>query len=214
TFKALQPDSTYAFKLRAVNQSGTSDWVRFKGKTTLDPLRYAIPNITAYSTTPAQASYEIGNLFDNDKGSLWHTKYHKKATLFSIIMDLKSVNTLDKVEYLPRKNGKNGLITSADLYSSKDKKYWHKAGTIAWKANNKVKTFKFSEHPTARYLKLTVEEGIGDYGSGREFYIFKVPGTSSFIPGDINSDGKIDHYDLTSYTNYTGLRQGDADFEG
>ncbi|MDE5912545.1 MAG: alpha-xylosidase, partial [Muribaculaceae bacterium] len=32
-------------------------------------------------------------------------------------------------------------------------------------------------------------------------------------PGDINNDGKIDANDLTSYTNYTGLRRGDSDFD-
>ena len=45
-------------------------------------------------------------------------------------------------------------------------------------------------------------------------YIFKVPGTESYIPGDINIDGKIDANDLMSYTNYTGLRKGDGDFDG
>ncbi len=44
--------------------------------------------------------------------------------------------------------------------------------------------------------------------------MFKVPGTESYLPGDINSDGRIDENDLTSYTNYTGLRRGDSDFEG
>ncbi len=42
----------------------------------------------------------------------------------------------------------------------------------------------------------------------------KVPGTESYLQGDINVDGKIDGNDLTSYTNYTGLRKGDSDFEG
>jgi hypothetical protein len=44
--------------------------------------------------------------------------------------------------------------------------------------------------------------------------VFKVPGSPSYIPGDINDDGVLDLNDLTSYTNYTGLRQGDADFDG
>ena len=51
-------------------------------------------------------------------------------------------------------------------------------------------------------------------GSCREFYVFKVPGTKSVLPGDINLDGKIDENDFTSYMNYTGLRKGDADFDG
>ena len=61
---------------------------------------------------------------------------------------------------------------------------------------------------------MSVSEAVGNYGSGTELYIFKVPGTESYLPGDINNDKFIDENDLTSYTNYTGLRQGDADFEG
>ena len=41
-----------------------------------------------------------------------------------------------------------------------------------------------------------------------------MPGSEFYIPGDINKDGRIDENDLTSYTNYTGLRKGDGDFEG
>lgn len=213
-FDELQPDSTYSFKIRAVNKSEYSEWVNLKSKTADDPLRYAIPHIAAYSTTASQAGFEIGNFFDGDDNSLWHTKYQKKAPPFDIVMDLKSVNQLDKVQYLPRKNGVNGAITKAELYYSKDKKNWKKAGDIEWEANSDEKEYKLSDQPTARYLKLTVKEGKGDYGSGREFYVFKVPGSSSFIPGDINSDGVIDRNDLISYTNYTGLRKGDSDFEG
>lgn len=77
-----------------------------------------------------------------------------------------------------------------------------------------MKIFNFKDAPTARYIKLNVTEGVGDYGSGREIYVFKVPGTESYLPGDINNDGKIDRNDLTSYINYTGLRKGDSDFEG
>ena len=40
-----------------------------------------------------------------------------------------------------------------------------------------------------------------------------MPGTASYLQGDINNDGKIDRNDLTSYMNYTGLRRGDSDYE-
>ncbi len=33
------------------------------------------------------------------------------------------------------------------------------------------------------------------------------------MPGDINNDGRVDRNDFVSYTNYTGLRRGDADFD-
>ncbi|MEO5787694.1 dockerin type I domain-containing protein, partial [Gelidibacter sp.] len=59
-----------------------------------------------------------------------------------------------------------------------------------------------------------VDQAVGNFGSGSELYIFKVEGTESYRPGDINNDRLIDRNDLTSYINYMGLRLGDADFEG
>ena len=41
-----------------------------------------------------------------------------------------------------------------------------------------------------------------------------MPGTKTILPGDINLDGKVDENDFTSYMNYTGLKKGDADFDG
>ena len=95
-----------------------------------------------------------------------------------------------------------------------DKQNWTEVGTFEWKRDASVKTFTFSGQPTARYVRLHVTEAVGNFGSGRELYIFKVPDTESYLPGDINHDRLVDENDLTSYTNYTGLRQGDADFEG
>lgn len=77
-----------------------------------------------------------------------------------------------------------------------------------------MKTFVFEKQPVARYIKLSIVSATGQYGSGRELYVFKVPGSESYIPGDINQDKLVDENDLTSYMNYTGLRRGDSDFEG
>ena len=128
--------------------------------------------------------------------------------------DMRTVNQLDKFEYLPRTDGGNGTILKGTVYYSMDKENWTEAGAIDWKRNGDVKVFTFTERPTARYIKLAVTEGVNNYGSGRELYVFKVPGTESRLQGDINNDGKIDNNDLTSYTNYTGLRKGDSDYEG
>ena len=147
-------------------------------------------------------------------GDMWHTKYGAKALPYDMIIDLRTVNQLDKFEYLPRTDGGNGTILKGTVYYSMDKENWTEAGAIDWKRNGDVKVFTFTERPTARYIKLAVTEGVNNYGSGRELYVFKVPGTESRLQGDINNDGKIDNNDLTSYTNYTGLRKGDSDYEG
>lgn len=133
---------------------------------------------------------------------------------FDIVIDLKSINQLDKLEYLPRTDGKNGIILKGKIYASTDKKTWTELSTFAWQNNSDVKKEIFAKKLSARYLKIEVSESVGNFGTGRELYIFKVPGSESVFPGDINNDKKIDANDLISYTNYTGLRLGDADFEG
>ena len=131
-----------------------------------------------------------------------------------MIIDLKTVNQLDKFHYLPRADAGNGTLLKGTVSYSMDKENWTEAGAFEWQRDGDVKVFTFTERPNARYIKLNVTAGVGNYGSGREIYVFKVPGTASYLQGDINNDGKIDRNDLTSYMNYTGLRRGDSDFEG
>ncbi|NLI36412.1 MAG: DUF5110 domain-containing protein [Bacteroidales bacterium] len=214
-FDGLTTQTTYAFKLRAVNKSGVSAWAETKATTKSDPLEFAIQNIHGDASAPSQEGFELYHLFDfSDTGDIWHTKYHENALPYNLTIDLRSIDVLDRFEYLPRKDGGNGTILKGTVSYSLDKKEWTKAEPFDWKRNGDTKVFSFTDHPKARYIKLSVTEGVGSYGSGRELYVFKMPHTASYIPGDINNDGKIDNNDLVSYTNYTGLRKGDPDFDG
>ena len=210
----LQPETDYAFKLRAVNKNGVSDWTNCTATTKADPLQFAIRGITGESTTEMQGGEGLNCLFDFDEGNMMHTKYGVNAIPFDMVIDLKSINQLDKLVYLPRLSGLSGVIQAGKIYYSNDKENWTEAGAFEWKADHENKTFVFENQPTVRYVKMTVDKAVGNFGSGREFYIFKVEGTESYLPGDINNDKLIDANDLTSYMNYTGLRLGDGDFEG
>ena len=213
-FENLQPETEYDFKIRAVNKNGNSEWATIQAKTKTNPLEFAIHDIVAQSSAADEEDNEITRLFDFDDKDTWHTKYGQKAIPFNVVMDLKTINQLDKFEYLPRLDGRNGILTKGNVEYSLDKNKWVSAGIFDWQKDNTTKIFDFASHPSARYIKINVEEGVGNYGSGRELYVFKVPGTESYLPGDINNDHKIDNNDLTSYMNYTGLKKGDADFEG
>lgn len=212
-FDGLEAEKPYSFNVRAVNRDGQSDWVAMSATTKSNPLEFAIPGIKGDTTAENQGN-SLRKLFDFDESQGWHTKYGAKAIPFELVMDLKSTNKLDKFNYIPREDGGNGTMLKGAISYSADKKTWTKAGTFEWSKDGKTKVFNFKDAPTARYIKLNVTEAVGNFGSGQEIYVFKVPGTESYYPGDINNDGKIDNNDLTSYTNYTGLRKGDADFEG
>lgn len=211
-FENLTPSTEYTFKARAVNKSGHSEWFSFNTKTKGDPLKFAIKGITAESTANIQGGHGLNRLFDFDKNSGMHTKYGEKSIPFEITIDLKSINKLEKIVYLPRLSGRNGIIQNGKFLYSDDKENWTEAGSFEWKADNKSKTFMLKGQPVTRYIKMVIDKAYNNYGSGRQLYIFKVPGSESYLPGDINNDGLIDSNDQTSYMNYTGLRQGDSDF--
>lgn len=212
-FEDLSAETSYTFQLRAANRDGHSPWVTFNATTKSNPLEFAIQGIEGETSVDNQGD-SLSKLFDFEENALWHTRHGKKAIPFDLIMDLKTINQIEKFHYLPRADARNGTILKGSVYYSMDKQSWTEAGSFEWEKNAEVKVFEFKETPTVRYIKLHITEGVGDYGSGRELYVFKVPGTESYLPGDINNDGKIDSNDLTSYTNYTGLRKGDSDFEG
>jgi hypothetical protein len=211
--EGLEAETEYSFNLRAVNKDGFSDWVQITATTKSNPLEFAIKGIEGETTAENQGR-SLRRLFDFEESELWHTKYGENAIPLDLVMDLKTINQLDKFQYVPRDNAGNGTILKGSVLHSYDKENWTPAGAFEWKRNSDVKIFEFPEKPEARYVKLTVTEAVGGYGSGRELYVFKTPGTKSYLPGDINNDGKTDGNDLTSYRNYTGLRSGDADFEG
>ncbi|WP_227009055.1 TIM-barrel domain-containing protein [Christiangramia fulva] len=210
----LQPEKTYSFQIRAVNKNEYSPWQEFSATTNANPLEFAIRGITAKTNVKNQPGDGIANLFDFDEGTLWHTQWGKSAVPFELVIDLNSFTKLDKLEYVPRSSGGNGIILKGAVSYSSDAQHWIPGGNIQWNNNSQNKHLKFTKQPVARYIKISVTEGVGGFGSGRELYVFRVPGASSYLPGDINNDQLIDSNDLTSYQNYTGLKLGDSDFEG
>ena len=214
-FEDLKAETSYNFKIRSVNKSGASQWASFDATTKSDPLEFAIRGIKGKTTCPNQGGQDVNRLFDFDESSTWHTQWGKTdAVPFTMTIDLNSINSLDKLQYMPREDGGNGVITKGKISYSLDGDKWSAPSAFEWENNGKVKTFAFDNNPTVRYVKIDVEKGHGGYGSGQELYIYKVAGSQTILPGDINNDRLVDHNDLTSYMNYVGLRQGDSDFEG
>jgi hypothetical protein len=213
-FEDLTPKTEYSFKVRAVNPAGASDWTEATFTTADNPLEFAIDGITAKSTAADQPGFGIWHLFDRaERGDIWHTDYKGGALPFDMTIDLGSFNTLDRMEYLPRLDAGNGTLLQGTVAVSENGTDWSDAQAFEWERNSDTKTVTFAGHPLVRYIRLHVDKAAGNFGSGREIYVYKVAGTPSFIPGDINKDGKIDGNDLTSYMNYTGLRKGDGDFD-
>ena len=214
TFDGLQPETSYHFKVRAVNADGYSDWATVNATTKANPLEFALKNIKAQTTCENQPGNDVNFLFDFDLKTMWHSKWGTGSAIpADMIVDLRAVSQLDRLEYAPREDGSNGTLTKGTISVSTDRQTWSEPVAFEWKADGSVKTFAFEGHPAARYLRIHLDAAVGNFASGREMYIFKVPSTESVMQGDINRDKRIDENDLTSYMNYTGLRKGDSDFD-
>ncbi|MBR4160672.1 MAG: DUF5110 domain-containing protein, partial [Bacteroidaceae bacterium] len=213
TIDGLSASTSYEMKVRAVNKEGVSEWTSLKATTAADPLRFAIRGIQAETTCANQGGQGVNKLFDFDETSIWHTAWSQKAVPFEMVIDLRTVNFLDRMHYMPRPDGGNGTILKASYELSMDKMNWSAPVALNWARDGQVKEVVFEGAPKARFIRIKVEEALGNFGSGYELYIFRQPDSEYYIPGDINLDGKLDENDLTSYMNYTGLRKGDGDFD-
>ena len=212
-FEDLTPETEYSFQVRAVNKSGVSEWTSITSTTKSNPLEFALTGVTGETTCANQGGQGANRLFDFEEGNIWHTKYGENAVPFDLIIDLNCKTTLDKLHYLGREDGGNGTIQEATISYSTNKQNWSEPVAISWDRTPDTKVFTFEGNPVARYIKISVSKAVGNFGSGREMYIFRVPGSEVYLPGDINKDKKVDENDLTSYLNYTGLRKSDSDFD-
>ena len=214
TFDGLQPETAYSFKVRAVNKDGYSAWTSVSATTKSNPLEFAIKGIKAQNSAEDQAGQGVNKLFDFDEKSSWHTKWGKgEGVPADVTIDLRSVNKLDRLEYMPREDAGNGTLLSGTFSVSTDRQNWSTPVQFNWAKDGSTKTFTFEGNPEARYVRMHLDQAVGNFGSGREMYVFKVAGSENFLQGDINHDKRIDENDLTSYMNYTGLRRGDSDFD-
>lgn len=71
-------------------------------KTKTNPLEFAIRGIEGESTAASQGGFGVDRLFNfSESGDTWHTKYNVNSIPLDLIIDLKTVNQLDKFHYLP-----------------------------------------------------------------------------------------------------------------
>ena len=128
-FEDLKADTPYAFKVRAVNKDGVSEWAEIQVKTKTNPLEFAIRGIEGESTAASQGGFGVDRLFNfSESGDTWHTKYSVNSIPLDLIIDLKTVNQLDKFHYLPRADAGNGTLLKGTVSYSMDKENWTEAG--------------------------------------------------------------------------------------
>ncbi|NOU76730.1 hypothetical protein GC098_36140 [Paenibacillus sp. LMG 31458] len=152
-----------------------------------------IQSATATSEETAGENDSASMAIDGNPQTIWHTKWNKSDVLpQSITLKLGTTFAIDKVAYLPRPSGSNGIITGYNVFVSKDGVTFTKVASGTWANDNAEKVVTFD--PTdALYVKLEATAGVNGWASAAEINVFEVehqpPTTTDNAPsGWVNQD--------------------------
>lgn len=137
------------------------------------------------SHQPDNATEGDGALaLDGNIGTMWHTSWDgcNQEDIW-IIIDMKQIQTVGTLRYVPRTKQTNGVITKYEIYVSADEQHpdagetaqWTKVGEGTWSEDNQEKTAELTE-TEARYVMLKAAESMSaepgkNFGSAAEIYI-------------------------------------------
>ncbi|MFB7641157.1 discoidin domain-containing protein [Peribacillus butanolivorans] len=128
---------------------------------------------TATSQETISENSAASMAIDENPQTVWHTKWDKSDVLpQSIILHLGGTYPVDKVAYLPRLSGNNGIITSYNVYVSTDGETFTKVTSGTWASDNAQKVATFD--PTdASYIKLEATVGVNGWASAAEISVLQ-----------------------------------------
>ncbi|MEI3607252.1 glycoside hydrolase family 31 protein [Pseudogracilibacillus sp. SE30717A] len=211
----LKSDTEYTYQVRAVNTKGASNWSEeVKVKTDLDRFRNVPKNMTATASSH-QSGEEPDKAIDGKESTMWHTNWNNgNVPPHTFEIDMKLAYDLDKFEYVPRSGAGNGTILKYNLDVSLDgKTYKSIVKDGKFDRNDEIKTINFNEDVYARYIKITITDGVGGFGSAGEFRPYKKDKTEGWVVGKNISDGvdgKIGEDDLNFFASYMGVDETDT----
>jgi len=113
----------------------------------------------------AQDGYEARLAIDDDPATMWHTAWDPVAPLpHDVTIDLKDSLRVYGLKYLPRQDMTNGRIAQYEVHASADGANWQQVAAGQWPNSPDLKTVRFDQPVTARYLKLIALREVSDQG--------------------------------------------------
>jgi len=103
------------------------------------------------------AGLEAERAIDGNPDTIWHTAYGPgtPAHPHELVLDLRSVEQLRGITYLPRQDMSNGRIALYEIYASEDGRSWGPAlATGQWPDSREVQTVLFAQPVRARYIRV------------------------------------------------------------
>lgn len=77
----------------------------------------------ATTTCENQGGQGVDKLFNFDETDAWHSKWGKgEAIPFDMDIDLRSINNIDKLQYIPREDAGNGTLLKGTILTVSTRK--------------------------------------------------------------------------------------------
>lgn len=179
TFHDFLYSTEHEFNVRAVNESGVSEWSETISCSTPDnPYKNVIRGVKIHCNFPEQKCEELFNLSNNDN-KIWHTHWDrgmadpKTGSFICLYFDLGCVYNLSKIEYLPRADAGNGTVLRVRYRTSADHRVWTDySDDVLWNRDSSTK-FISLDRDHVRFVEIKILDSVGNFGSGRKMLFFK-----------------------------------------
>ncbi|WP_206483440.1 discoidin domain-containing protein [Thalassotalea sp. G2M2-11] len=132
-------------------------------------------NYIVNSESEAASGNSLGNAFDGNEATIWHTNWGDGAPTYphTVTIDLGDTYDVNRIRYLPRQDGGvNGTIVGYELYISDDPDNYPAQPQIVgtWEDSTDEKVEWFEQAFTGRFIKFvaTEERGGNDWASAAE----------------------------------------------
>ncbi len=129
--------------------------------------------VTASSQETAGENAPATNAVDGNTGTFWHTLWSGATPPHQLTLELAKEEMVDGYYYLPRQDSAtNGNITKYKIEVSTDGTNYASVAEGTWSSNKDAKTAEFTP-VQAKFVRLTVVEGVGGFASAAEVKIHK-----------------------------------------
>ena len=115
----------------------------------------------------------VNNAIDGNINTMWHTNWDGLDNEKYVIIKLDKRAFITKLDYVPRYDGLNGVVSKMKIETSMDKENWQTIKEVDMVLNNETKTIDLDEGFEALYLKITGLETYGNYMSASLFNLYE-----------------------------------------
>jgi hypothetical protein len=150
----------------------TGDWPHFINK----------KNMRAWASSAHAANYKgydyvAAHAVDDRPETIWHNEWEPKAALpQSLTIDMGRLYQVEGLVCQPRLDGTDkGMITTCNVYISKDGTHFKKVDSGKWHPSPGSKAIQFAHKMQARYIKVEATAGIAHMAAVGEISIMEAP---------------------------------------